>query len=947
MSPANGTVLREADTKKPITLRWTPVVPPPPVNDVMYTIRIYEVNSGQQPAQAMKGNTVFEKQVPITQTIWQLPSEYIDSKESKTFVWNVEASDKEGNIYGIKSDYFTFTSEGNRSPSPIPAICPCNIPGIINYEYHASGSFDPSPGAFQQLSTTCGSVIHVIQGSRILIKDIYADFNLDDLTLGTQVLTDVDAGSVEEYAFDSCHNYKLAFICISTGGAITQCPCDLFINVDCPPPSCTCGQWNNISLSSIDVTGMPLRMTKNCGDTFNIASDANFVINPFYTCQGTVCNTTYKYDVFTPTGNQLYYNVDGSMILPSEINDCSGYYKIIIKPTCGFQSCSPCTIYLKRGCPPCTCLSSNLLSYFKTGTAAEIKVKCWDTLIVSPTDEFTYFSKLFNCANHTTCASSGSASLYGPNGTVLFASATMSSIAWTTAFHFTECNGIYKLVFRGNCGTTQCDSCVYFVKVNCPCICSANDSANYVLNGVLHQSKCNDTIQVFSTYSFTSFTKTFNCSYPSVCMNTTAATLYSPNNTVIEVAGVNGFNWNPGKKFTACDSVYKIVFEGNCGNSVCNKCTTYIKVNCPPLPCACGSWDTIKIKDGSASGISRICGETLVVKQNVSYNFTARLSCMPLSNSCTLNTSTYTVYKGNQVMAQGVLNNNNIAYAFPDCSNNYKIVFKGKCGTNVCDSCILYIHVDCCGAGDLKLFKETMYGSYLPVSTQNCVPPGNLYSINIVGAAPPPGIINYQMITTPDNFPVSSGSFTYNPSGKSITIPPYICGYKTGFRIICNWNNNNCKDTLVGTICPPPCCVNFKSKSDSLTGPPANRIAIFNTVFTTLPLVYTKIKVQLLDITTNAPWPLTQAGRGNANIFELTAAPNSSGTTTGTISAITLGTAIWFTNFTSSSNITFNGKIFLGPELPTPTSAKFKIRYTFYRNNGSCREVVCEKDVQY
>ncbi len=101
MMPVNGKVLTKAELNQPVTFRWKPVTPPPLNNDVVYTIKIYEVNKDQQPIQAVNANTpAFVKEVNITQAIWQLPSNKLNPKESKTYAWSVRATNKAGKPYG-------------------------------------------------------------------------------------------------------------------------------------------------------------------------------------------------------------------------------------------------------------------------------------------------------------------------------------------------------------------------------------------------------------------------------------------------------------------------------------------------------------------------------------------------------------------------------------------------------------------------------------------------------------------------------------------------------------------------------------------------------------------------------------------------------------------------------------------------------------------------------
>lgn len=103
VSPVNRAIIKCEDLKKPLILRWTPVVPPPPpVNDVIYTVRVYEVYKDQEIAQAINANPpVFEKEVKTTQTIWLMPGDLIIN--GRTFAWSVQATNKEGMGYGDNS----------------------------------------------------------------------------------------------------------------------------------------------------------------------------------------------------------------------------------------------------------------------------------------------------------------------------------------------------------------------------------------------------------------------------------------------------------------------------------------------------------------------------------------------------------------------------------------------------------------------------------------------------------------------------------------------------------------------------------------------------------------------------------------------------------------------------------------------------------------------------
>lgn len=140
MAPADGSSIKEADAKKPITLRWTPAVPPPPVNDINYTIRIYEILSGQKPEQALRGNQ------PLldldlkgqTQTRWTIPSG-TENIENRKFVWNVQATNNEGKPYGRNngmSENYIFDRWGNLNHEEPKVVYPsvAKIPSCKNFK---------------------------------------------------------------------------------------------------------------------------------------------------------------------------------------------------------------------------------------------------------------------------------------------------------------------------------------------------------------------------------------------------------------------------------------------------------------------------------------------------------------------------------------------------------------------------------------------------------------------------------------------------------------------------------------------------------------------------------------------------------------------------------------------------------------------------------------------
>jgi len=108
ISPANSAILSEKDTKKPITFRWTPVVPRPQ-DAVTYHIAVWEILAGQNAMQATKSNQpIITKDVNnITQTI--INNLISGQPNTNDYAWTVQALNKDGKPFG--------ENNGTSSPS--------------------------------------------------------------------------------------------------------------------------------------------------------------------------------------------------------------------------------------------------------------------------------------------------------------------------------------------------------------------------------------------------------------------------------------------------------------------------------------------------------------------------------------------------------------------------------------------------------------------------------------------------------------------------------------------------------------------------------------------------------------------------------------------------------------------------------------------------------------
>lgn len=103
LAPSNDTELGDDDIKKPITFRWTPLVPKPQ-EPITYRLKVWQMTEGQTGSQAMQVNQpIITKDVEnMTQAVINITDEF-NSPEIQVFVWNVQALNKEGNPIGENS----------------------------------------------------------------------------------------------------------------------------------------------------------------------------------------------------------------------------------------------------------------------------------------------------------------------------------------------------------------------------------------------------------------------------------------------------------------------------------------------------------------------------------------------------------------------------------------------------------------------------------------------------------------------------------------------------------------------------------------------------------------------------------------------------------------------------------------------------------------------------
>jgi hypothetical protein len=127
INPENGKVFTEAELSRPVTFRWTPLVPKPR-DPVTYRLKVWQLMQGQNSTEAMRSNQpIVTKDVDnITQAVVSgiytgpcRPPYLCD------FVWQVQALNREGKPMGKnegKSDSYTFKVESSSNTATPPQL---------------------------------------------------------------------------------------------------------------------------------------------------------------------------------------------------------------------------------------------------------------------------------------------------------------------------------------------------------------------------------------------------------------------------------------------------------------------------------------------------------------------------------------------------------------------------------------------------------------------------------------------------------------------------------------------------------------------------------------------------------------------------------------------------------------------------------------------------------
>jgi hypothetical protein len=358
---------------------------------------------------------------------------------------------------------FKFDVQGCIDPNE-PIICKCGKWGVLKTSTPNTNS--ASPAITEDIK--CGGTYKAQCGVPKTIKALYACEGANCqakyksyLITPTGSLAIPDATGFLEYQFIPASNGNYTLVIEPLCGD-TKCePCKINFVVDDCVKNCKCGKWSSFKGGVAGTT--PLNLLCNgeyeakCNQIYNIAAQ--------YQCLGDAnCNAKYNAYMVNPLGVAIPITSASVAFNYAFTPTTNGAYTLVIEPICGNTKCEPCKIrFVVKDCaptpPPCTCGKWAFFKWGVTGTATTDLV-CGKEYVAKCKQPYNIGAQ-YQCEGDN-CNAKYNAYILSPTG----ASTTVATSTSTLATTFTPTtNGTYTLVVTPTCGTTKCEPCKVFFKV--------------------------------------------------------------------------------------------------------------------------------------------------------------------------------------------------------------------------------------------------------------------------------------------------------------------------------------------------------------------------------------------------------------------------------------------------------------------------------------------------
>ncbi len=663
ITPENGKIFTMQETKLPITLRWTPVVPNPK-GDVIYKVIVWEVKNdlldGQKTELPTKTRTpLFVKEV-MNQT--ELLYSHRNTQSDWTGSWKVEAY-MNGKLIGV-SEATEFTV------SNVTCHCVQQSGNSLTYssiEGSGTVSCNTSVTIHSGIVYSLTGPVYVCNPASANCSPVYK-WKVDGTQLGT--------GSSFSHAFTTgSHVLSLSAYC----GEDTCQPCTFKIEVTpSRKDSCDCGTWSNLSVQS--GTGVK---KYECGSTINWSCKVPFDFTTFYHCDplDKTCKTNITWTVEKPD-NTIITGSSGSVgntISSSFVPSQNGTYTLILNASCDGKKCHSCvyTIVVDN------CVKGKCLSVLRDS------VIC---LKPQGQDKKYKFSLTLNNLTGQVCNMLQIVPQIPGSGNVLNVSSislpTGTTLVTGELTDFVPSNNPFCLRIICTQGTKKCEI-LYCLKLpscglNCDCGTWSKLSVQTATQAVRYE--CGSTINLSckTPFKFSSF---YQCNpNDKTCQAITTWTLVKDSQPVNSGTGTNQLS----DVFSLVENgTYTLTLNARCNGKECPPCVYTIVVKDCPTACDCGKWDNslVNIQANGTINTRLKCDGTATLSKDTYSIIFPGYTCNPANSSC-LVTYTWSVQGPVSGNGNGQVVNFNFSQA-----GNYTITLVPLCGGKKCPPCKIIINI--------------------------------------------------------------------------------------------------------------------------------------------------------------------------------------------------------------------------------------------------------------
>lgn len=356
-------------------------------------------------------------------------------------------------------------------------------------------------------------------------------------------------------------------------------PCRIIIIVKGEGSSCDCKGWvndnPNILIRGFNKEGGydEIEEKVQCGKTFASVNKGRTMDlgSATYMCSSTEnCQVSYKFTITAPSGIVTVHNSQSvSNFLFSEV----GVYNIKLSVSCNGKECDSCNIFVRVVDVPtgCNCGFFWLPGKYQISGGALQSVSTGQTINLPVPSAINFdYNGAFGCnPPGSNCPPNYNWVISGPG-----VNTNQSSTNPVFTQNFPQPNSTYTVSMTAMCGTEKCSGPSFTVKTGGSSVCecgSWNGGIRVDGSGI----GCNQSFNFLFNKGYRSVQgPTMSCN-PNVqnCSPQYSYTVMLNGLTVHSGSG-NSFN----NFYFQSNKLYTIIFNANCGNIVCQPCSTTIRI---------------------------------------------------------------------------------------------------------------------------------------------------------------------------------------------------------------------------------------------------------------------------------------------------------------------------------------------------------------------------------